>query len=304
MQKPLYLKAIVSAAVIVLSFVLTGVVISRVTRIEPGQIGIRIDYAGENSIGDADVEPLGAGYHVAWLGQKIVEYPGAQQTLSLVRKVDGDKIESDNSIQCQDSRGVQINIDATTLWRINPERAGNLFNLRPNASADTIRDQIVRRDTANAVTVACSHFEYHEILGEQRADFAADAAGILKPSLERSFLILDQVIIGEIHLQDAQATSIAQVDAARQAARQAAFLQEQRENEAAAAIAEAEGRKQVQILQAEGQAESIRIIQEQLSSSPSYLHYLAIQQWDGVMPLYMPGDEGLFSFLLPGQPRG
>lgn len=49
------------------------------------------------------------------------------------------------------------------------------------------------------------------------------------------------------------------------------------------------------ITQAEAEAESIRIIQEQLSMSPQYVNYLTVMRWDGVLPKVTGGAIPLIS---------
>lgn len=52
-----------------------------------------------------------------------------------------------------------------------------------------------------------------------------------------------------------------------------------------AAIARAEGVKQTNILQAEGESEAISIIDTKLKNSTTYLDWLKTQKWDGKLPL-------------------
>ena len=56
-------------------------------------------------------------------------------------------------------------------------------------------------------------------------------------------------------------------------------------------IAHAEGLRQANILEAEGEAEAIRIIDQLLRNSPSYLEWLKAQKWDGRLPLVV-GEGG------------
>ncbi|MBI2654194.1 prohibitin family protein [Candidatus Woesearchaeota archaeon] len=51
---------------------------------------------------------------------------------------------------------------------------------------------------------------------------------------------------------------------------------------------------QQKITQAKGEAEAIRIVNEELSKSPRYIDYLTIQRWDGKMPLAL-GSGSLLS---------
>ena len=68
-----------------------------------------------------------------------------------------------------------------------------------------------------------------------------------------------------------------------------------------AAIAQANGLKQANVLKAEGESAAIQIIDEQLKSSPSYLEWLKTQRWDGQLPLVTggggAGGQGLTPFI-------
>ena len=44
------------------------------------------------------------------------------------------------------------------------------------------------------------------------------------------------------------------------------------------------------VVQAQAEAESIRLIQDTLSSSPEYIDYIKWNKWDGVLPVYLGGD--------------
>ena len=46
------------------------------------------------------------------------------------------------------------------------------------------------------------------------------------------------------------------------------------------------------VLQAQGEAQAITTIDEQLRQSPSYLDWLKSQKWDGQLPLVVGGGAG------------
>ena len=46
------------------------------------------------------------------------------------------------------------------------------------------------------------------------------------------------------------------------------------------------------LLQAQGEAQAITTIDEQLRQSPSYLEWLKSQKWDGQLPLVVGGGSG------------
>lgn len=252
--------------IVALAIIALFLAATHIKRVEPGRVGVRIDYAvGAES--QARTETLSAGYHIQWANQVISEYTTARQALSLTR-TDG----KDDSVRCQDRGGVPISIDVSAYWRIDPENAGNLFMLLPGVGVDDLGVGVVRRAVGNALSQACSRYHYDEIYGDKAVEFSRVATEIAASSLGESYLILDSLTIGEKHFQQAQLDAISAVDRARQSAREAMF-----------------GR-----IAAEEEAESMRIIQEQLAKSPLYLQYLLIRAWDGSFPL---------NLLVP-QPKG
>ena len=57
-------------------------------------------------------------------------------------------------------------------------------------------------------------------------------------------------------------------------------------------VARAEGVRQSNVLQAEGESQAIKIIDQQLRTSPTYLEWLKTQRWDGKLPLVTGGGGG------------
>jgi prohibitin 2 len=107
---------------------------------------------------------------------------------------------------------------------------------------------------------------------------------VLGKSLGETFLQLDRFLLGEVYLQKEQQDAISAVANAQLQAKQAAFLAEKAENEARAAVAQAEGAKKVRILQAQAEAEAIRTVNEQLANSPKFIEYTYSQKWNGAYP--------------------
>ena len=57
-------------------------------------------------------------------------------------------------------------------------------------------------------------------------------------------------------------------------------------------------------LEAQGESQAIRIIDEQLRQNPTYLEWLKTQRWNGVLPL-VTGGEGATPFIrIPSESEG
>ena len=297
-----FVALLVAVIVIVLAFI-------SLRRIDPGNVGLLIDYSKGTATGKPDITPLGTGSYrlINPIFQNVQEYPIAQQTLTMVRSTSEGQVQGDDSVACQDQNGIPINVDSSTLWRVDPEHAAQLYLLKPGVpligSAESdISSVVVRREVRNAITNACSSYSYDEIYGAKRIEFSQAVGKLLAPELAASYILMDKFLLGEIYLSKDQQDAINRKAVAQQAAIEASFLAEKAKNEADAAVAKAEGDKQVAILQAQAQAESIQIIQQQLNSSPQYIAYLYAKNWNGVLPstLMLPNGQSFPLLAIPG----
>ena len=67
-------------------------------------------------------------------------------------------------------------------------------------------------------------------------------------------------------------------------------------------VVQAEAQARANVAKANGEAQAIKIINEQLKQSPDYLKWQAINKWNGQMP-YVLGSGGFPLFQLPVQPQ-
>jgi regulator of protease activity HflC (stomatin/prohibitin superfamily) len=256
-----------------------------VRRVDPGYAGVLVDYGLGTATGQPAISSLQTGRYVALnpVTQDVAQYPISQQTLVMIRQKGDAQPKGDDSVSCQDGSGITLNVDSRTLWRVDPEQVGDLYLLRPGVpltgkdGAD-ISSQIVRTEVRNGLYMACSRFRYDEILGPRRLEFESTAAGLIAPNLRESHIVVDRFSLGAIHLEPDQQKAIQEKANAEQAALAAAYLRQKAENEAKAVVA-----------RAEGEAESIRILSEQVARSPEYLGYVYATKWDGKLPQTLVG---------------
>lgn len=284
-------RIITIAIVLVVACAVLLLATTAIQRVDPGFTAIVVDYyIGGNAGQPAFTQvPTGTFFLVNPLTQRVAKYPLAQQTLSMVRRATEGRVVGDDSVECNDIAGVRVNIDSSTLWRVIPEKAGNLYFLRPNVpltdeSGNDIADLVVRREVRSAITYACGTLSYEAIYGVDRAKFADQVKAILTRNLESQYIAVDSFLAGEVYLQDELAKAIADKVNAQQQAQQAAFLKQKAENEASASIATAEGQKQVRILQGEGEAQYIQAVNQQLANAPQYVQFIFSNKWNGVLP--------------------
>jgi regulator of protease activity HflC (stomatin/prohibitin superfamily) len=299
----LVIVAVVACLALLLGF-------SAIQRVDPGFTAIVVDYGAGTTSGQTRFTqaPTGSFFLINPLTQRVAKYPLAQQTLSMVRKSQEGKVIGDDSVECNDIVGVRINIDSSTLWRVKPEEAGQLYFLRPNTplvgeTGADVEDLVVRREVRSAVTVICGTMSYEAIYGADRLKFAENVKALLQKNLEEQHIAVDSFLAGEVYLQPELAKAIADKVNAQQQAQQAAFLKQKAENEALANVAAAEGQKKVRILQGEAEAQYIQLVNAQLAAAPQYVQYIFSNKWNGTLPTTLITDGKSTPLLqLPTQP--
>lgn len=102
--------------------------------------------------------------------------------------------------------------------------------------------------------------------------------------LHQRGIIVEQISITNFAFGEQFSQAIEQKVTAQQLALKAENDLQRIKIEAEQKIAQANGTKQATILEAEGKAKEIEIIQQQLKVSPDYTAYLATRQWDGKLP--------------------
>jgi prohibitin 2 len=122
----------------------------------------------------------------------------------------------------------------------------------------------------------------------------------IKARLAPYNILVDTISITEFQFSDQFRKAVeAKVEAQQRALQAQNDLRrieiEAQQNEAKAVgeqkanVARSEGVRQSNVLQAEGESQAIKIIDQQLRTSPTYLEWLKTQRWDGKLPLVTGG---------------
>lgn len=296
--------------VVVIACAVLFIASQSIRRVDPGYTAIVVSFGvGDQSGQKPFVQiPSGTFFLMNPLTQRVQIYPLSQQTLSMVRRSQEGRVVGDDSVECNDIAGVRVNIDSSTLWRVIPDKAGNLYFLRVDVplsdeTGNDIADLVVRREVRSAITNICGTMSYEAIYGVDRLKFAEQVQTLLSKNLAAQYIQVDSFLAGEVYLQPELAKAIADKVNAQQQAQQAAFLKQKAENEAAASVATAEGAKKIRILQGEGEAQYIEVVNKQLANAPQYIQYIFSSKWNGVLPTTLISGQGATPLLqLPTTP--
>lgn len=283
------IAAVVIVVIVALVCGLTGFI----NRVDPGRVGVLIDYGAGTMTGQPVITPQLPGKWIVVLPtQRLAEYDISQKALIMVRRESEGQVAGDDSVDCKDKTGIKVNVDLTVLWKVKPEEIGDLYLLYPGQDLDQISNEVVRRVARTTVADVCGQYGFLEIAGTKRVEFGEKVTELLAPRLAETHLLMTGASPGEVYLEPEQQKAITDKSVAEQQALRAQYLLQQRQYEADAAVAQAEGEKKVTILKAQAQAEAIRIINEQLGDSPYYIRYVYATNWNGVLPATLVVADG------------
>lgn len=233
------------------------------------------------------VEPrvLGEGLHYIT--------PFAERVLQLeVRTL---KFQADASAASNDLQEVQTVIALN--YHIDPNQTNTIYQ---QLGAD-YADRIISPTIQESVKASVAKFNAEELITKRETAKGVIADAIRKTLSERN-IIVETVFITDFKFSEAFATQIEAKVVAYQK-----FLTEQNNLKAIEVVAnqtvvQAEAQARANVAKANGEAQAIKIINEQLRQSPDYLKWQAINKWNGQMP-YALGSNAFPFFELPALPQ-
>jgi len=254
--------------------------------IEPGHVGVIY-----NAFGGVDMTHTmqpGWNFKIPIL-QTIYHVKTARDTVNMYGTAFGrDCIApdcDDIAVQVPSKEGLLITVDISIFYKVKPEQAASIIqtltpNYRDGTILPTVRSSI--RDITGGMAIT-------ELYGEGRTQLEMGIFSKMQPKLDADGFILEQVLIRDVVMPDQITRAIQDKQSMEQAALQKQYEVELAQKEAQRKIVEAEGIANSTIIQARGNAETIRIVNEQLKQNPEYVQFLAIQKWNGVLPLATGG---------------
>jgi regulator of protease activity HflC (stomatin/prohibitin superfamily) len=194
---------------------------------------------------------------------------------------EGERASRDDSVRVLTSDGLAVDIDVTVRYRVTPAMAP-LFHEEYRDLA-TAQERIIRPTVRSELRTEGGNTDVTEIYtgeGQTRLKLAVQRA--LDVEFEGSGLTLQAVQIRNVRLPVEYAASIEQKK-----------VREQKIQEAQYEIQVAEKNKERDIIEAEAEAEKIRIKGEALRENPEVLELREIEALLEANTIYVPRDTGL-----------
>jgi regulator of protease activity HflC (stomatin/prohibitin superfamily) len=262
--------------------ILAALALFRATAIfvPPGYIGVVYDL-GRGVLPTVYKE----GLHFAIpLWQRIIFFDARLQEYTMSVVPDEGAVKRDDSLDAPTSDGQQVKVDATVLFRINPDKAPDLLR---TIGPDYI-DKLIRPISRSQIRMVISRYSAIEIYSEKRQEaenvMTKEIAELLKPK----DVLLDKVLLRTVIFSPEYSKAIENKVIAEQRIKQAEFE-----------VKEASQRAEAKVIEAKGLAEA-QLLQRQTLTN-EYLQLEAIKKWDGKLPSVL-GTSGSPFFNIPIKP--
>lgn len=268
-MKKLY--AAIGVGAIVLAGLIVGLILM-ISKVENGHVGVI--YSINGGVQD---EVLGQGWHLVYPTERVIEYPVRTQNKNY------------ESLAVATIDGKTINMPVSLNYHVDSEKASAVYKKFGNVTIEDLEEGYIKTRINDALRQTVSDYTVIEAFGERIGDIKLETIEIAKEDLEKDGIIIEDIML-----------SAPQPDAETQKAIddrvKATQELERKKTDKLIATEEAERKR----IEAEGEAEANRVVQESLSEE--VLMQQLIEKWNGTQPISI-GGEGVIVDLPQAQPE-
>ncbi len=236
-----------------LGAIVVGIIImisSMVIVIDAGELGVIV------VLGKVQNRILNNGIHLVYPFANIIIYPVRLREFSLTEN---------NGVEARVNNGLNISLDSTTFYSINPAMAGEVYS-RVAASIDTLEQNILMPTIRTVIRNVCSSYSAEEIYANKREEVTERITMDIIAMVSNKGIIIDKFLIRAIKLPPEIDRAIQLKISAQQEAEAMQYIKQKAQQEA-----------EIKIIEAEGLASAQRIINSTLS--PNYIQHEAIEAY-------------------------
>ncbi len=254
--------------VLIASFFLLWLFFASIVIVDAGETGV---YSLFGRVKDAELK---SGFHLVIPLAKVTKISIRTEEYTMSIAQDEGKKGGTDAITSLTKEGLSVDLDMTVLYRINEERASDIY--RTVGVKQDIDEKIIRPSIRTSIRDVIAQYEAKDIYSEKRQEASIEIKSLLEKDLTERGIVIEEVLLRNIALPDNLATAIQEKLQAEQEAQKYDFILQREKKE-----------KERKIIEAEGQRDAQKIINEGLSNN--YLYYLYINQLkDRQGTIYVP----------------
>jgi regulator of protease activity HflC (stomatin/prohibitin superfamily) len=224
--------------------------------------------------------------------QEYIIYPTDQREYTMSGISSEGRLQGNDAVEALTVDGQEIRLDITVLYRIIREDINQIhLNWQNRYESDFIRPTVraVARDVV-------SQFEAEAIYGLEREALGGRISEVVSREMKGQGLSMTALLVRQIDFNDAFADSIEEKQIEEQKLQRARTEAERVRTEASgqadAAEEAARGRANARLIEAEAEAEALRVISDQIAANPNLIQYLYVANLsDNVSFALLPSDS-------------
>jgi regulator of protease activity HflC (stomatin/prohibitin superfamily) len=211
--------------------VIIGLALSGVKTIQRGQVGVQVLF------GQVQNDVLESGLHFVNPLVDVDTLSVQTQNYTMSGKDNEGQVRGDDAIRVLSSDGLEVTIDLSVLYKINPERAPWILqNIGSN-----YEDKIVRPVTRTAIRDNAVNYQAVDLYSTKREEFQFKINKTITDNFAKNGLELQQILVRNISLPASVRASIESKIQAEQDAQKMQFVLQKERQEADRKRVEAQG---------------------------------------------------------------
>jgi len=224
--------------------------------VQPGYVGVRVLFGKV-------VEPtLKSGFHVINPFTTLIRMNTRTQAYTMSGTAREGRVRGDDAIEALTKEGLRVKLDLTIWYKIDPTKAGEIYE----KIGLEYEDKIVRPAVRTVIRDIASRFTTENIYAEKRPQVTAAIQSATEEVLKERGMICEKVLVRNVALPDKVRDAIDLKLAAEQDALKMEWVLKKAEKEA-----------EVKVVEAKGIAQAQQIINKTLTVR--YLQHEAIQAY-------------------------
>ncbi|WP_094228124.1 prohibitin family protein [Methanolobus psychrotolerans] len=251
-----------------------------------GEVGVKF-----NQFGGVEEGELGEGLHIVPPWVSVTKYSVRSETYTMSGVEDERMTAGEDQIKALTAEGLTVGLDITVRYRLIPDEVSTVHQTLGTNYAEKIIRPTIRSSIREVVSTKTAL----EVYGEQREAVAGEMLTNIATALQKDGIVVEEVLVRNVVLPTRVAEAIEAKLQADQEAQRMIFVKQKEQLEAERKIIEANGVANATIAEALGEAEALRIINEQLAKNPNLINYKYIQMLQGqeIQTMIVPTDQGI-----------
>ncbi len=179
------------------------------------------------------------------------------------KKGEGKKANIDDSLWSPTKEGLQVGIDLTCWYRINPD---SLIKVHRRIGPD-YDEKVIRPAIRGIVRLVISEYPIMDVYSAKRKEIQSEIYRRVKELLEPDGFVIEEIVLRDVHFTPDFAKAIEQKQIAQQEAERMKYVLEKERLEA-----------ERKAIEAQGKAKAIQIVSQELKRNPLYIKYLYVDK--------------------------